>query len=150
MWKSSLHKKIQRIVIVYQNPLFNFHKRIGAIGESYALRYALSQGYILVEQNWKCSAGEIDLIFIDKNQYVFIEVKTRLHTAFARQYIFSNITADKKIKLRKLSSLYFTHKLKNKNYVKENTGNYIYRTDIIGVIIHRTRYTQKSIAHITL
>lgn len=46
-------------------------------GEELAERYLKRQGYAIVERNYRCPLGEIDLIALDKRAVVFVEVKTR-------------------------------------------------------------------------
>ena len=52
-------------------------KSLGKAGEELAERYLKRQGYAIVERNYRCPLGEIDLIAIDKRAVVFVEVKTR-------------------------------------------------------------------------
>ena len=49
----------------------------GSAGEEQALRHCLGLGYELLERNWRCKNGEIDLIFRDGDTIVFMEVKAR-------------------------------------------------------------------------
>jgi len=49
----------------------------GTEAEEHAKRYLLAQGMQFVEQNYRVPMGELDLIFKDKNQWVFVEVKYR-------------------------------------------------------------------------
>jgi putative endonuclease len=59
------------------------HKqRLGDWGESEAQQYLESVGYTFVERNFRVSEGEIDLIMTDGDIIVFVEVKTRISTAF--------------------------------------------------------------------
>lgn len=50
---------------------------LGLYGERVAGNYLQSIGYEILERNWRCPIGEIDLIVRDQNRYVFVEVKTR-------------------------------------------------------------------------
>lgn len=50
---------------------------LGLYGEKLAGNYLQALGYEIVERNWRCRLGEIDLIVKDKNRYIFVEVKTR-------------------------------------------------------------------------
>lgn len=34
-------------------------------------------GYVFVDRHWHCAAGELDLVMIDRDELVFVEVKTR-------------------------------------------------------------------------
>lgn len=52
----------------------------GKSGEDIATTFLVRQGYHIYQRNFKCNFGEIDIIAIDKidkNELVFIEVKTR-------------------------------------------------------------------------
>ena len=49
----------------------------GAAGESVAAAFLIDLGYREVVRNYRCRYGEIDLIFRDGDEYVFVEVKTR-------------------------------------------------------------------------
>ncbi len=50
---------------------------IGRNGEDIAEEFLLENGYEIIERNFSCRQGEIDIIAKDKDEYVFIEVKTR-------------------------------------------------------------------------
>ena len=49
----------------------------GRYYESLALRYLKKQGLHLIQKNYRCSAGEIDLIMRDKCILIFVEVRFR-------------------------------------------------------------------------
>jgi putative endonuclease len=50
---------------------------LGRRGELAAARYLESHGYTVVDRNWRCRLGEIDLVLLDGRTVVFCEVKTR-------------------------------------------------------------------------
>ncbi len=52
-------------------------RRLGAAGESLALEHLRSRGYELVEANWRCRYGELDLVMRQGETVVFVEVRTR-------------------------------------------------------------------------
>jgi putative endonuclease len=54
----------------------------GQEGERIAERYLSKKGYRLVERNYRCPVGEVDLIVLDRRVIVFVEVKTRRHERF--------------------------------------------------------------------
>ncbi len=53
---------------------------LGAYGEQVALRHLLEQGMVLLDRNWRCAAGEIDLVLREGRVLVVCEVKTRSST----------------------------------------------------------------------
>lgn len=55
---------------------------LGKEGERVAERYLQKKGYTLVERNYRCPAGELDLIVLDRRVVVFVEVKTRTGHGF--------------------------------------------------------------------
>lgn len=57
-------------------------QRIGKEAEQAALQYLQRQGLLLIQQNYLCRLGEIDLIMQDQQQLVFIEVRKRSHRAW--------------------------------------------------------------------
>ena len=55
---------------------------LGAYGEGIAAEYLHEQGYTLVERNFRCPLGEIDIIAEKRHDLIFVEVKTRRSTLF--------------------------------------------------------------------
>jgi len=60
----------------------HFCKHLGSSGELAAQVYLRGLGYKIIEKNFKCKIGEIDIIARDGNTLVFIEVKTRSSFTF--------------------------------------------------------------------
>ncbi|MFQ5852438.1 MAG: YraN family protein [Candidatus Binatia bacterium] len=50
---------------------------LGKEGERIAERYLKKKGFTLLERNYRCPVGELDLIALDRRVVVFVEVKTR-------------------------------------------------------------------------
>jgi putative endonuclease len=50
---------------------------LGKEGEQIAVAYLKKNGYRIFETNFRCPTGEIDIIAWEKDEIVFIEVKTR-------------------------------------------------------------------------
>jgi putative endonuclease len=50
---------------------------LGQYGEEVAARHLLDQGMILLDRNWRCDEGELDLVLRDGDVLVVCEVKTR-------------------------------------------------------------------------
>lgn len=55
---------------------------LGKEGEQIAETYLRKKGYRLVERNYRCPIGELDLIVLDRRVLVFVEVKTRTDNRF--------------------------------------------------------------------
>lgn len=57
---------------------------LGRWGEQVAYNHLRAAGYRLVDRNYRCSYGEIDLVAVQDQTWVFVEVKTRRGDAFGR------------------------------------------------------------------
>ena len=56
----------------------------GRAGEMIALKYLIDNKANILETNYRINSGEIDIIAKDKNEYVFVEVKTRTSDKFGK------------------------------------------------------------------
>lgn len=74
---------------------------VGADGEAFAERYLAGRGMQVLDRNWRCSSGEIDLVLLDGDVVVVCEVKTRRSTAFGEPI--EAITRAKLGRLRRLA-----------------------------------------------
>lgn len=54
------------------------HLGLGARGEALAVKALRRKGHRILRRNYRCPAGEIDLITSDADELVFVEVKTRV------------------------------------------------------------------------
>lgn len=59
-------------------------KELGNLGEQIATEYLEKNKYKIIKRNFYCKQGEIDIIAKDKNEIVFIEVKTRTSNNFGK------------------------------------------------------------------
>lgn len=75
---------------------------LGAYGEALAARHLLAQGMLLLDRNWRCDLGEVDLVLRDGPALVVCEVKTRTSTAFGSPL--EAVTAPKAARLRRLAA----------------------------------------------
>ena len=74
---------------------------LGRAGEDVAAAYLRSRGMRVVGRNWRCPAGEIDLVAIDDRWLVICEVKTR-RSLVAGEPV-EAVTPDKVRRLRRLA-----------------------------------------------
>lgn len=106
-------------------------KELGKKGENYAKLYLQRNHYQILEQNWQCRSGELDLIALHQEQLVVVEVRTRT-ISLDSQYHFGaaeeSVDIRKQTKVRKLAQLY----VHQKGYQHKNA-----RFDVITVYIAR-------------
>jgi putative endonuclease len=55
---------------------------VGRYGEQVAADHLEAAGLVILERNWRCREGELDIIARDGAELVFVEVKTRSSLAF--------------------------------------------------------------------
>ncbi len=81
---------------------------LGEWGESVAANYLQNRGYKILERNWRCARGEIDLIVNAGDVLAFVEVKTRKSRAMGTPE--EGLTAKKSLKLIELAQTYMLEK----------------------------------------
>ena len=103
-----------------------FKQLTGKIGEDFACAYLKKSNYIIIDRNFSCYQGEIDIIAKDtlKNELVFIEVKTR--TNFKYGYPVDAVNQSKQKHLLKACQYYL---------YKKHIDHLFIRLDIIQVFI---------------
>jgi len=74
---------------------------VGRRGEDLAREHLVAAGYTVIDANWRCSQGEIDLVALHGDELVFVEVKSRSGLAFGHP--FEAITVLKLARLRRLA-----------------------------------------------
>lgn len=69
-------------------------KELGAEGERLAANFLAEHGYCILEMNWRCRAGEVDIVATEdepdeemRHSVVLVEVKTRLALGDEADYI---------------------------------------------------------------
>ena len=77
---------------------------LGRTGERMAGEALIRQGYAILERNFRCQYGEIDLVAEHEGELVFVEVKTRRGTAFGRPE--EAVTPRKQQKILEVASFY--------------------------------------------
>jgi len=83
-------------------------RRRGIQGETAAAAYLEREGYQLLERNYRCPLGEIDLVAADGGEIVFIEVRTRSSVTFGTPQ--ESVDGRKQMRLRRLAAYYLTGK----------------------------------------
>lgn len=103
---------------------------IGALGEQLAVEHLTSVGLAVLDRNWRCRYGELDIIAADDatRTAVFVEVKTRTSDHFGG--VEQAVTPEKVRRLRRLAGL----------WLAGQDGSWAaVRIDVIGVRIGRRR-----------
>jgi putative endonuclease len=80
------------------------HLALGRYGEELATRYLCDRGMQVLERNWRCPEGEIDIIALDGDCLVVCEVKTRAGTGAGDPL--EAVTWEKARRLRRLAAAY--------------------------------------------
>jgi putative endonuclease len=74
---------------------------LGRRGEELAAGYLESLGMRVVDRNWRCPEGEIDIVALDGDALVIAEVKTRRSLAYGHP--FEAVDAEKLARLHRLA-----------------------------------------------
>lgn len=83
------------------------HLHRGADAEKAARTYLESCGLRLLEQNYRCPAGELDMVMLDQQELVFVEVRYRRSDEFGGAA--PSVDADKRRKLRCAGESFLQH-----------------------------------------
>ena len=82
-------------------------KALGDYGERLAAAHLVAKGFLLLDRNWRCSAGEIDIVAAEGDTLVICEVKTRSSRGFGTPL--EAVTAAKAGRLHRLGWLWVKH-----------------------------------------
>ena len=83
-------------------------RRTGKKGEDIACAYLKSRGYRIVERNYRCPFGEIDIVARDGDAIVFVEVKSRKSEEFGDPQLAVGLEKQKKVS--RISLMYLKEK----------------------------------------
>lgn len=79
-------------------------KTTGSQGEAQAAEYLLGLGYTILQTNWRCRRGELDIIAQDGATLVFVEVRTRSSARLGSPE--ESVTVAKQRRLAELAQIY--------------------------------------------
>jgi putative endonuclease len=75
---------------------------LGREGEQAAVRYLEGCGFRILDRNWRCADGEIDIVAVERHTFVVCEVKTRTGTRYGTPL--DAIGRAKRLRLRRLAA----------------------------------------------
>ena len=79
---------------------------LGRSGEQAAADYLEAEGVRILERNWRCADGEIDIVAVDRHTFVVCEVKTRSGTRYGTPL--ESVSRVKRNRLRRLAVRWLT------------------------------------------
>lgn len=101
----------------------NVRAAIGRHGEELAAGHLSRHGYRILERNWRCARGELDIIAQLPGLVVVVEVKTRRSLRFGHPL--ESITDEKALRLRRLA----------KEWMRATSTRARLRIDAIGIVL---------------
>ena len=101
----------------------------GKTGEDLACDFLLKKNFEIIERNFRCKIGEIDIISKDKEELVFVEVKTRTQKMYGNPA--EAIDIKKKKHIYRAAEYYM---------LINNIENVFCRLDVMEVYIYKNSY----------
>lgn len=105
------------------------NQEIGKLGENIVAQYLKQKGYVILDRNFEARQGEIDIIALDKDEIVFIEVKTRTSNKFGAPSEAVN----------KIKQKHMLQTIKYYLYIRNLSEEFV-RIDVIEVYIKDNEY----------
>ena len=96
-------------------------KKLGQRGEDLAAAHLEKLGYVVRERNWRCPAGEIDIVAEDGGCLAFVEVRTRRGREYGTPE--ESVTPAKQAKLVEVAQI----------YLQEHSWDGDWRIDLVAV-----------------
>jgi putative endonuclease len=100
----------------------DYKQRLGRRGEEIAASYLQQQGYTILARNWRCPAGEVDIVAREGETLAFVEVRARRGDRFGTPE--ESITRAKQTRLVELAQTYLQ---------EAELGDVAWRIDVIAI-----------------
>ncbi|MCD2345987.1 YraN family protein [Clostridium guangxiense] len=113
-----------------------YKKTIGNYGEEVAKEHLEESGYTILDRNFRCRTGEIDIIAEKHHIIIFAEVKSRYNSLYGNPC--ESVNYLKRLKIYKTAKFYI---------IKNNLMNFDFRFDVIEIILNY-KNNKKCINHI--
>ncbi len=112
-------------------------RQVGLAGEKAARAYLEENGYQIIEANYQCPLGEIDIVARENKTIVIVEVRTRTSLSFGGPE--ESITAEKSHRLQRLALYYLKSVYKHEMPC---------RIDLVAVMLHKENHSIINLKHI--
>ena len=103
----------------------NSNGSLGELGESIATTFLRGAGFSIVERNFRCVCGELDIVARDGRSIVFVEVKCRKNKAYGPPQL--SVTPFKQRQISKAALVWLS---KRRLYDAEA------RFDVVAIVLH--------------
>lgn len=114
-------------------------KQKGALAEEQATVFLVDQGYEIIDRNWRCRSGELDIVARKEDCLVFVEVRSRSgSTRYGTPA--ESVNTHKMIQVRKTAEVYLLYK-------QIDFATIMFRFDVIAVLLNADM-TVSSLDHI--
>ncbi len=105
---------------------------LGKWGEDVAVEYLQSMGLVLLDRNWRCEEGELDIVALDGEVVVIVEVRTRSSDAYGAPE--ESLTPRKRRHLQKAALAY----LQDKERLED-----VWRIDVVAIEASRDGHVDR-------
>jgi putative endonuclease len=96
---------------------------LGRLGEDAAASHLAGLGWVIIERNWRCPEGELDIVAQDASSLVVCEVKTRSGVEYGTPV--EAVTPAKAARLHRLAARWLSAR---------GVGHVSVRVDVIGLV----------------
>ncbi|MHC1560398.1 YraN family protein [Actinomycetospora sp. C-140] len=103
---------------------------LGQRGEDVAAAHLTARGLLVLDRNWRCREGELDLVAADGERLVVVEVKTRSGTGFGVPA--EAVTREKAARIRRLAQRWLAER-----HAAGGSGFDEVRFDVVAVLLVR-------------
>ena len=107
-------------------------RKLGEHGENRVTKYLVEKGYNIWHRNWKCWAGELDIVASIGDVLAFIEVRTRVYKKESDIRARDSIGVEKQARLIRLIDIYIDS---NEQAIRDHRIT-TFRRDVAGVEYH--------------
>jgi putative endonuclease len=95
-----------RVIVIAEVMAMHAKDILGRDGEQAAVSYLEGCGFRILDRNWRCADGEIDIVAVERHTFVVCEVKTRSGTRYGTPL--EAVGRTKRARLRRLAVCWLT------------------------------------------